>query len=62
MAHRAAAAVALAAGDPDAAADRAFASVEASEAIDARVDAAVARTLAGVPLRPQATVIAPSTS
>jgi ATP/maltotriose-dependent transcriptional regulator MalT len=47
MAHRAAAAVALAAGDPDAAAERALAAVVAAEVIDARVDAAVARTLAG---------------
>ena len=47
MAHRAAAAVALAAGDPDAAAERALAAVAAAEEIDARVDAAVARTLAG---------------
>jgi ATP/maltotriose-dependent transcriptional regulator MalT len=47
MAHRAAAAVALAAGDPDAAAERALAAVAAAEAIDARVDAGVARTLAG---------------
>jgi ATP/maltotriose-dependent transcriptional regulator MalT len=47
MAHRAAAAVALAAGDPDVAAERALAAVVAAEAIDARVDAGVARTLAG---------------
>jgi ATP/maltotriose-dependent transcriptional regulator MalT len=47
MAHRAAAAVALATGDPDAAAERALAAVVAAEAIDARVDAGVARTLAG---------------
>jgi len=47
MAHRAAAAVALAAGNPEAAAERALAAVVAAEAIDARVDAAVARTLAG---------------
>ena len=37
----------MAAGDPDAAAERALAAVAAAEAIDARVDAAVARTLAG---------------
>jgi ATP/maltotriose-dependent transcriptional regulator MalT len=47
MAHRAAAAVALAAGDPAAAAERALASAASAEEIDARVDAAVARTLAG---------------
>jgi DNA-binding NarL/FixJ family response regulator len=47
MAHRAAAAVALQAGDPHVAAERAFAAVVAAEAIDARVDAAIARTLAG---------------
>jgi len=47
MSHRAAAAVALDAGDPHRAGDRAFAAVVAAEAIDARVDAAVARTLAG---------------
>jgi DNA-binding NarL/FixJ family response regulator len=47
MAHRAAAAVALERGDPAAAAERAFAAVGAAETIDARVDAAVARTLAG---------------
>ncbi len=47
MSNRAAAAVALERGDPDAACERAFAAVAAAEAIDARVDAAVARTLAG---------------
>ena len=47
MAHRAAAAVALATGDPSVAAERALASVASAEEIDARVDAAVARTLAG---------------
>jgi predicted ATPase len=47
MAHRAAAAVALANGDPETAAERALAAVAAAEAIDARVDAAVARTIAG---------------
>ena len=47
MAHRAAAAVALARGEPDLAAERALASAAAAEEIDARVDAAVARTLAG---------------
>ena len=47
MAHRAAAAVALARDDPHVAADRAFAAAAAADQIDARVDAAMARTLAG---------------
>jgi DNA-binding NarL/FixJ family response regulator len=47
MSHRAAAAVALERGDPQVAAEQAFAAVTAAERIDARVDAAVARTLAG---------------
>ena len=47
MSNRAAAAVALERGDADVACERAFAAVAAAEAIDARVDAAVARTLAG---------------
>jgi DNA-binding NarL/FixJ family response regulator len=47
MAHRAAAAVALANGDPVTAANRALAAAAASQEIGARVDAARARTLAG---------------
>ena len=47
MAHRAAAAVALARDAPHVAADRAFAAAAAADQIDARVDAAMARTLAG---------------
>jgi DNA-binding NarL/FixJ family response regulator len=47
MSHRAAAAVALERGDPKVAAGRAFAAVLAADRIGARVDAAVARTLAG---------------
>ena len=47
MAHRAAAAVALADGEPAAAAERALASAEAADDVGARVEAARARTLAG---------------
>jgi DNA-binding NarL/FixJ family response regulator len=47
MADRAAAAVALARGDPVTAADRALAAAAASEEVGARVDGARARTLAG---------------
>jgi DNA-binding NarL/FixJ family response regulator len=47
LADRAAAAVALASGDPPIAAERALAAAAASDAVDARVDAARARTLAG---------------
>lgn len=47
MARRARAAVALAAGDSEAAAQAALASAATAEAIDARVEAARARTLAG---------------
>jgi DNA-binding NarL/FixJ family response regulator len=47
MAHRAAAAVALASGDPVIAVDRALAAAAASQDCCARVDAARARTLAG---------------
>ena len=47
MAHRATAAVALAAGDPEAAADRALASAAAADEIGAPIEAAVSRILAG---------------
>ena len=47
MAERAAAAVALDAGDPDAAAERALASAVAADEIAAPIEAALSRTLAG---------------
>ena len=47
LADRAAAAVALAADDPELAAERALASAAAADGIGARVEAAVARSLAG---------------
>jgi tetratricopeptide (TPR) repeat protein len=47
MAHRAAASLALDAGDPVTAAERALASVAAADEIGARLDAGVSRTLAG---------------
>jgi DNA-binding NarL/FixJ family response regulator len=47
MAHRAAAAVALASGDPTTAGDRALAAAAGADQAGARVDAARARTLAG---------------
>ncbi len=47
MADRAAAAVALDAGDPDAAAERALASAAAADEVGAPVEAALSRTLAG---------------
>ena len=47
MADRAAAAVALDAGDPDSAAERALASAVAAEEIAAPIEAALSRTLAG---------------
>jgi ATP/maltotriose-dependent transcriptional regulator MalT len=47
VANRAAAAVALDAGDPDSAAERALASAAAAEEIGAPVEAALSRTLAG---------------
>jgi DNA-binding CsgD family transcriptional regulator/tetratricopeptide (TPR) repeat protein len=47
MAHRAAAAVAIENGDPATAADRALTAVAAADRSGARVDAALARTLAG---------------
>ena len=47
MADRAAAAVALATGDPATAADRALAAAAAADEVGARVDAARSRTLAG---------------
>ena len=47
MAHRATAAVALDAGDPEAAADRALASAAAADEVGAPIEAAVSRILAG---------------
>jgi DNA-binding CsgD family transcriptional regulator len=47
MAHRAAAAVALASHEPDRAAERALASAAAAEEVGAPVEAALSRTLAG---------------